>query len=420
MKKNKIFYGWWIVLGAAVILAVMGPASVAVANLYQPSVVAEFGIGNSQFAIVNTIVLGVGVVLAPYVSNLFSKGNFKKVYTIAIVLYAVAYFLYGLASNIYIFYILSLFVGYGFLATTIMPASILVTNWFIEKRGLALSLALSGLGIGGVIFSQLVTYLIENVGWRQTYMIYGVIMIVVCLPIVLFVFKRSPEDMDLEPLGSKEIKPSSDTEGEKEQKQKTAMPAKLSFTKPFFIMLIVGAVLVGISNNAGLGQFPPVLSAMHGAARMATVVSVYSAVGIIGKLVLGTINDRFGIVKSTAYACVLMVIAYLLMIFAGSYPIALLMAVFFGMGNAIGTVLPPLITSSIYSTENYAKAYGFVQSGVNLGMALGSLFAASIADFSGSYNYSWITLIVVCAVMGVLWISANYSSQKHLKAESAK
>lgn len=60
-----------------------------------------------------------------------------------------------------------------------MHANIIVSNWFKEKRGTAISLSLTGIGFGGVIFSQVVTWLINNVGWRQTYMIYGAIILVV-------------------------------------------------------------------------------------------------------------------------------------------------------------------------------------------------------------------------------------------------
>lgn len=157
MKNSKIFYGWWIVLGASVVLAVMGPASVAVANLFQLPVTEEFGISNSQFAISNSLVLGVGIFLSPFISKKLATGNFRLIYSIAVIVYAFAYMGFGLAPNIYVFYLLSLLVGFGYTTTTIIPISMLMNNWFVKKRGLALSLALSGLGIGGVIFSQILT-----------------------------------------------------------------------------------------------------------------------------------------------------------------------------------------------------------------------------------------------------------------------
>ena len=86
MDKSKTFYGWWVVVGSAIMLAVLGPAAVAVANIYQAPVVAEFGISNSQFAISNSLVLGVGRFLSPFVSKRLSTGKFKRNYNISIIL----------------------------------------------------------------------------------------------------------------------------------------------------------------------------------------------------------------------------------------------------------------------------------------------------------------------------------------------
>lgn len=413
MKKNKIFYGWWIVLGSAIMLAVLGPASVAVANLFQTPVTEEFGISNSQFAISNSLVLGVGVFLSPFISRKLASKHFKLVYSIGVIIYGLAYMGFGLTPNIYIFYLLSLFVGFGFMTTTMIPVSMLVNNWFVKQRGLALSLALAGLGVGGVIFSQVLTPLIINVGWRQTYLIYGGIMLLVGLPIALFLFKLTPEEMNMTAFGAEEIGNTKSLDADavqKESKQAKNVGAKLGMT-PFFILLILGAVLIGIINNGGLGQFPPVLNSMHGPATGAIIISVYSAVGILGKVVLGNINDRFGTVTSILYAGSLMTLAYITMVFADNLVFAVIMAVLFGLGNAIGTVSPPLIAAAIYSKADFPKANGYVQSGIQLGLTVGSLVAASIADFTGTYTISWITLAVAAVLAAAAWIAAYRSAK---------
>lgn len=200
MGKSKMFYGWWIVIGSAILLAVLGPAAVAVANIYQTPIVAQYGITNSQFAISNSLVLGVGGFLSPIVSKQLSGDYFKRYYIINLIIYAVAYVVYGLTTDRMVFYFLSLFVGFGSLSTTIIPVTILISHWFKDKRGLALSLAFSGLGIGGIVFSQLVTFLINTYNYQVAYMIYGSLMLIIGLPVILFIIKVKPEEMGLTPL----------------------------------------------------------------------------------------------------------------------------------------------------------------------------------------------------------------------------
>lgn len=237
-----MFYGWWLVLFSAISLAVMGPAYVAVANLFQNPVTHEFGITNSQFAISNSLVLGMGIFLSPFISKKLAFGNFRLVYIVGVMIYGLAYIGFGFSPNMYVFYALALLVGVGNVTTTIIPVSMLVNNWFVKKRGLALSLSFTVLGVGGVIFSQAVTCLITNVGWRYTYLIYGLIILLVGIPIGWFVFRARPEDMGMTAYGAEE--PVSLKEGEKEVAATTPPASGVVVTKPYFILLLIGGVMV--------------------------------------------------------------------------------------------------------------------------------------------------------------------------------
>lgn len=240
MKKSNIFYGWWVVLGSAILLAVLGPAAVAVANIYQTPIVAQYGITNSQFAISNSLLLEVGIFLSPFVSKRLSGENFKRNYIISLIIYALAYVGYGLTSDRIVFYFLSLFVGFGSLSTTIIPVSILISNWFVGKRGLALSLAFSGLGIGGIVYSPLVTFIINTFNYQIAYMVYGSLMLIIGLPVISFLIKVKPEDMGLTPYGTEDnvYQESDNTFDAKEVKATSSKSIKSTH----FILLLVGAM----------------------------------------------------------------------------------------------------------------------------------------------------------------------------------
>lgn len=199
-EKNGIFYGWWIVVGVALLLTVAAPASVAVANIYQPHVTEALNISASAFAVSNTIVLGMGVFLSPIVSNLLSQ-KFKMWYMIGIVIYVLGLLGYSRMTNLVHLYLSSFLTGIGFIFTAIIPASMLVNKWFNKQKGLALSLAFSGLGIGGVIFSNLVTYVIEAAGWRQAYLTYAIILFVVSALVMTFIIKVDPSKKGLTLMG---------------------------------------------------------------------------------------------------------------------------------------------------------------------------------------------------------------------------
>lgn len=412
MEKKKMFYGWWVVIGILANLSFLGPAAVALANLFQTPVTTEFGISNSAFAINNMIVLGVGMFISPMVSKLLTGEHFKKTYMVGVISYIIGLVGYSVSQNIYMFYIFSLFIGVGFTASTMMPASILINNWFVDKRGLALSIALSGLGVGGFILSPVVTILISSLNWRMTYIIYAIAIAIVVIPVTLFVIKFKPEDMGLVALG-KDLTGTNQATNESSEANKVSLTVAESLKKPFFIALIAGSLFIGLVNNGGLGQFPPSLTILHGPTFSSIIVSLYSIVGIGGKLLLGHVSDKYGVRMGIIYTSVAFVATFLLMLFSDVQMAVYLMAVLFGIANANATVLPPLLTSSVFPANEYSGAYGYVQAGTQMGMAIGSLAVASIADLSGGYATAWITMSIICVLGAVSWLFAISNAKKY-------
>lgn len=411
MKSNKMFYGWEIAIGAVLVLAVTGPAGVAIANIYQHSVTEALNISNSQFSISNTLILSVSVLLSSWVSGLLAK-NFKKIFLIGSLIYGLAYMAFGLVTNVWMFYLLSIVVGFGFLTSSAMAMSILISTWFVEKRGLALSIAFAGLGIGGIVWSPIVTSLISSVGWRAAYMIYGAILLVITLGIGQFIFVSKPEDKGLVALGadSLHIHDAHDAE----INARVPFTLQESLRKPFFILLLIGTTFVGLSNNGGLGQFPPFMQGLHGAQQGAAIISIYSAVGILGKLSMGVIADKFGTVVATIWSSILLAVAYFLAASTTSYGFAILLAILFGLGNANGTVLAPLFISAIFPAKTYPHVFGLVNQFLCLGMMFGSLMAASIAEAT-SYTVAWYIFVAVSLAIIALWGGAYLLAKKDFK-----
>lgn len=414
--KNTGFYGWKIVMAAAIILALTGPAVVALANTYQLSIMEAFGISAGQFTIANVLLNGAGIFLAPLASNKLAEGNFRRIQLIAIIIFGLAYMAYGLAGNIWVYYLLSAIIGVANLFGSMIPMSMMVTNWFLEKRGLAISLAMSGLGIGGFLLSPLVNFMIENWGWRISYMVHGSLILIFGILLNRLVIQGKPADVGMQALGAEEADPAENQARPEVQKAKGKTPSfEEAKTRPFFYSMLLAAVLLGIFNNGALSQFPPAIELEHGPGMKSFIISLYSIVGVAGKLVLGAINDRFGVRISTIYGYVLYILAFILMLFSGQTWILYLMAFFFGMGNAIGSMSPPLITASVFSGPAYGKAYGYIQSATTLGMTLGALVAASIAQAAASYNPAWLTLAATAMVSLICWLYALQASKSYKK-----
>ena len=406
-KKSKIFYGWWIVLGCIIITSTMVPPIMSLSNKFLIQVTTEMGISRGSFTLANTILQGLGIFISPLVAKKLAGGDMKKIQSFSIIGFALAYASYALAQSPIHLYISAFFVGIFYLNSTLIPVSMMVTNWFVQKRGLAMSLSMAGIGLGGTIFSPIVTTLLTNYGWRMTYVIMAAIILVCALPTSLFILRKSPKDIGLKAYGAGEVVATA---------LKTDKGVKISVKeskgKLFFWVMLVGMIANGLINSGALGQFPPALEELHGVATQAAIISLYSSIGVCGKVLLGWVNDKFGVIVSCTYGCIMFGLAFVFMLMGENVNMLYAMAIVFGLGNAIGTVIPPLVTAEIFGNEKYGEAYGMVNSATQVGLSLGSLMVASLYDLNGSYTNAWFILLALTVVTLVGWLGSYMLSKK--------
>ena len=418
MEKNKLYYGWWIVIGSILFTTALIPPAMALYSKFALAVSADLiGEGKTaQFMTGNLIIQLIGVICSPFAAKYLAKRNFRNIQIVCVIGYVLAYGSYSLAQNIWHLYVSSFFVGIFFLYSTLIPVTVMVSNWFVAKRGMAMSLSMTGIGLGGFIFSPLITYLLNNHGWRVGYQVMAVIMLVVALPIALFVFRSKPAEKGLLAYGL-------DADGNvipEEKKKGTAVavkpiniPAKESFHKSFFFLLIIGMFANGLINGGSLQNFPPALQKEWGGDTQAIIISLYSIIGVLGKLALGWINDRFGIIKSTIFGVVTFGLSFVCMLFSNLQPMVYLMAVMFGLGIGIGSVSPSLITASVYGQKQYGEAFGYMNSATQAGLAFGGVTVAFISDAAGNYKISWIIMLALTALTLFAWISGIKGAKKY-------
>ena len=171
---------------------------------------------------------------------------------------------------------------------------------------------------------------------------------------------------------------------------------------------MIGIFSLGLITTGSLQQITPYVSDMHGMVYAATIVSTYSLLGILGKLVLGWLSDKVGIIKSGTMGYTAISIAFILLLFGQNKSLLIAMALFLAFGNAVASVSTPLFASHIFGTNNYGVMMGITNSVFYVGMALGGLLTAAVYDVLGSYKWAWIGLTVV-SLLSMTCISLAYT-----------
>ena len=397
-QQGKWFYGWWVVIGGILIMAVMHSLLTTCWGLYVKPVTADMGFSRGAFALCSTIISGVTVFLSPYMGKWLAKKNTRLIHSICIIGMALSYAAFSLATSITHFYIIAFFMGAFSCGAVALPVSIIITNWFVKKRGLAISLALAGSGFGGAVISPIMTQVMQGYGWRESFVVFGILMAVVSLPMALFVMKKSPESMGLKPYGSEEA---SAVKAEKTANlSAAASDISLAEAKKqgFFWAYIFGIFALCFVGFGSFSQLAAYLADAHDPVFAAAMLSLFLIVVTPGKISLGWVYDKFGTRLGTAYICIIFILSFVCMLYPESKPLMYVMAVLYGLGICSGTVCPPVMTAAMFGSKHYGEIYGFINLFVYVGAALSVPAIALVYDQTGSYYMAWLLCIALCAV----------------------
>lgn len=428
--KKKIFYGWYVVAGGFMLMATCYTIFVNCIPLFQSHVVADLHMEISQFNTGVSLCTVVAIFASLAFGSLVDRVSSRALGSFTVITTSIVLVLFSFIVAPWQFYVLCIVAGMVVVAGTRLLASVVTANWFTFKRGLAVSIALSGSGVGGVILSPVVSNIIESWGWRPAFMVLAVIAAVASLPIILVAFRNRPADMGLLPYGSEEgstVKPdkSSDTP------VTVALGWKVLRKSLGFWLLILGFVAMGIVNGAVITNSVTNMTSVevgeqiivlggHDTIWAGYVWSLYLAVVIVAKISLGAIYDRFGLRAGTVLGTVTCIIAGIALCFPTTDFGPIVAAVAFGFGTCMGTVCPPVMVVKEYGKKDLGTVTGIVTAFELFGAAIGAVVSGLLFDAFFSFVPAWIMVIIASVVMGICLMASIPAAARLVKRRIAE
>ncbi len=408
--QGKIFYGWYIV-AAGFLIGALGICIVMnCAGLFVKPITAELGFTRQAYSMNMLINSLVRIVLAFFTGALLARFDLRKIMMLASILLPASFFMYSKATTLLQFYIISAFVGLFLGLLSFVQLAILITSWFHEKRGLAMGLAFTGSGAAGLLFSPLIAWLIETRGWRQTYVILSIIMLVGFVFCTFFIIRTKPEDMGLLPYGQ-----SAKPQATGEERLVEGMACASALRTSTFWMWVALVLFSCACTSSSIQQINPYLSDIgYGAAFAATLSGVSMGSMALGKTGLGYLYDLIGNRKASLLAIGSIGVGFVALAFAKALPpLIYVWIVLSSVGLAFSSVAMPIVTSSLFGKKDYNRIYGYLNVGCSIGTAVGSPFMASVYDATGSYQAAWIIYAGLMAVNFVLFVLIERSAEKN-------
>lgn len=194
MAKEAAFEKrWWIVFGATLSMFVaQGPALLYTLGLFIKPLNQEFGWDRASISAAGGVAAISSAITIPFVGSLIDRWGVRAVLLPIVVLCAASVALIALTPKSIVLFLL-LFAITGVLGSGQGPLGYakVVSAWFDDRRGLALGITMSGIGLGAAFIPQYAQFLIGNLGWRAAYAGLGLLTLMVAFPAV-FVFIREP------------------------------------------------------------------------------------------------------------------------------------------------------------------------------------------------------------------------------------
>ena len=276
--------------------------------------------------------------------------------------------------QLYLAYVL---LAFGWVGTSLAAINNTLGMWFTKRRGMAISLALNGASIGGVLGVPLMVAVIGRIGFASTLVGAAIIVVVVTIPIIFLAIGKSPQHAASAPVVS-DITPPTVTSASQIRGQVFRSMPFWTITVPFSMALLaqVGFIVHQISY----------LDPLIGRERASFAVSLMTAMAAVGRLVIGAVIDRLDQRKVSAVSFASQALALLVLINTrNEYVMYACCALFgFSVGNAI--TLPSLIVQREFSTAAFGVLVSLVIAICQFTYAFGPGIIGLIRDFTGSYT----------------------------------
>jgi MFS family permease len=412
LMRLPFFYGWVIVAVAFVTMGIGVNVRTAFSLLFPP-ILDEFGWERGVTAGAFSFGFLVSAGLSPLLGRLMDHRGPRLVIEMGVGFMAAGMFLAPLTSKPWHLYVtLGVLVGGGSACLSYSGQSLFLPNWFVRRRGLAISLAFSGVGVGSITLLPWVQALIQQGGWRSACWTMGTVLIAVLVPLNLLLHKR-PEDLGLMPDGAISQDAASGRHTNIVDPVWVAvdwtLPRALRTARFWWIALAFFCALfawyaVQVHQTKYLVEigFDPLDAAW--------ALGLVSLLAVPGQVALGHLSDRIGREWVWTVGSVGFAVCYLILLLMRHAPTPLLLYLMVGSQGMLGYGLTSVlgaIPAEIFGGQHYGAIFGALMLSSMLGGAAGPWVTGLLQDTTGSYAPAFSIAAGLCLLSAVaIWLAA--------------
>lgn len=383
--KKGIYSGWYVVgLGFLLQIFAAGPVYYAYGN-YSAAFEAEFDAPRTLINLAYSLVVLIGALGSAPVGWLADRWPIRNLAVIGVLGTSVGLALVGASTAMWqVVLLFGTLIAASDVFIGNVTSNYLISHWFERRRGLALGLSIIGASVAAMVFPPLSSMLIETVGWRMTFVIYGIATLALLVPI--FLFAQVPDGIP-----------------EHERKPRAAIPLgrrsltffQLARVPAFWIIAMCCGTMIGVNGAVMISMVPYAVDQGLDSLQGAALVSIIGGGALVGKLCFGLVADRMDLRWAQRLGLLMMALAMGLLIMDAGYAMLVAAAIVFGLG--LGGMMPvwAALVSHIFGLGSCGSALGGTRAAMTP-LAIGCPMIAGWAfDVTGGYRAAWLVFLLL-------------------------
>lgn len=414
-ENGKFYYGWWIVIAAAILCGLVYSGIVSVTGVFLMPVTTDLQLPVAGYSFYITIMSITNIITLLVISRFLNERTIKKIMLAAGILGIISFIGFAMAKSLLWFYVFAVPQGFCFGAFTMTPCQTLVSNWFGEKtRGRAMSIFLAGMSIITVGLMNLLNFVILGYGWKMGYIVLAIATLV-CVLIAAKIIVWSPPQK-----GVKRI-------GDLEEAELAAMQSReirgISFgealKRPITWIAFISCTLAVIVSSSILQHgIPTMMMGGYSQTKATALISAMSLVMMATGPIVGIICDKFRLSIAAAGTSLFFAVAVVGLAYTGAAGWGIpLFVIGYIFGVPAINIISPLMMGHMYGEKDLGKLIGYVNVFVGLGGAFGATGVSLLLQKFGSYRPAWLIMAGVLVVVAI--IRGFCTSEKNKYREQA-
>ncbi len=417
-QSQPIYYGWKIVFAILVLLSFTSGLSFYNHSVYLNALSSgtNFDVRTASTAV--SVFFLVGGISGLWIARWVQDYDVRLSITAGAVLCCLSVSALPYVVQVWqLFLVYGLF-GTGFTASSLIPATTLVTRWFKRRRAMALSIASTGLSLGGVLLTPLSVVLVDSYGFAAAAPMIGALYLIGVIPVTWLWLRPSPESMGLcadgvqapeSPTAAAQRSSPTPATAEDGVSLSEARRGRLFWGISLGYVFLMLAQVGGIAHQFGLAR------EQLSEGQTAAVVAILPIASICGRLLGGWIVDQMSI---RVFAAAMMVLqSCSLLLLAGGYSVLSLCVGLALFGTTVGNLLmlQPLLIAEAFGVRDYARIFSVNNLMSSWGTALGPAVMGFVYTLNGDAYAAPYAVAAAAGLAGMmLFLSAGTISRPQL------